>query len=205
MRMTPSPDAPVTDFEPIPMHTVESPEQLKAFTDPLRNQILAILAERPATNQQVADQLGEPQAKVLYHIRVLLQEGLIKLVGTVVKGGNVEKYYRAIAKLFALRPGPEMFPAIINNSLELIRQEVAASVAHWPDQPRWLETRSKHITPEQLVKFQAKIREVISRHWDALEEDPSAPLVGLVALTYRDPNDPTARAEKPKRARRKTG
>lgn len=193
----------VVGFEPAPIHTVDSPEQLKAFTDPLRNQILAILAERAATNQQVADQLGESQAKVLYHVRVLLHEGLIVLVDTRVKGGNVEKYYRAIAKVFALKPGADMFPALINTGLEVVRQEVAASVAHWPDQKRWFETRAKHMTDEQVEEFKRRIHEVIERFWDEVTEDNDAPLIGMVALTYRDPADPTARAGKSKRAPRK--
>jgi DNA-binding transcriptional ArsR family regulator len=179
------------------MHVVETPEQLKAFTDPLRNQVLAILAEREATNQQIADLLGQPQAKVLYHIRVLLQEDLIRLVDTQVKGGNVEKYYRAIARLFSLRPGPETFPALVNAGLEVVRQEVAGSTAAWPDQPRHYESRNRRIAPEQVTAFFKKLQALISQEWDGLEEDPDAPLTAFVALSYRDPTDVAGAAKKP--------
>lgn len=76
----------MSDFSPAPLMILETPEQIKAFTDPLRLRVLRILRERPATNQQVADELGEPHAKVLYHIRFLLEAGLIKLVDTQIKG-----------------------------------------------------------------------------------------------------------------------
>lgn len=184
-------------FEPKAMHVVETPEQLKAFTDPLRNQILSILAEQPATNQQIADLLGQPQAKVLYHIRVLLQDELIKLVDTHVKGGNVEKYYRAIAKLFSLRPGPDTFPALVNAGLEVVRAEVAASTAAWPDQPHHFESRARRIPPEKVEAFFAKFKKLVAEHWDAVPEDKGAPLTGLVALSYLDPTD-TSDVERPR-------
>jgi hypothetical protein len=62
---------PITDetAEPVPFQIVSDPRQLKAFTDPIRNRILHILADRPATNQQLATTLGEPGAKVLHHVR----------------------------------------------------------------------------------------------------------------------------------------
>src|SRR5829696_5979233 len=95
-----------------PFLVVDDPQQIKAFTDPLRVRVLVMLAERAATNQQVANLLGEPQAKVLYHLRFLLDAGLIRLVEQRVKGGNVEKYYRATARSYGLRPTPELVPEI---------------------------------------------------------------------------------------------
>ena len=67
-------------FTPHPVQVVDSPQQLKAFTDPLRIRILVALAERAVTNQQLADMLGAPQANVLYHLRFLLKVGLILLI-----------------------------------------------------------------------------------------------------------------------------
>ena len=178
-----------TRGEPKAVHVVRTPEQLKAFTDPLRNQILAILAEAPATNQQVAERLGESQAKVLYHVRVLLGQRLIRMVRTNVKGGNVEKYYRAVARVFSLRPGPDMFPALVTAGLDAVRHDVAASVATWPDQARWFESRSRRISPEKAAEFARRMADLIQEYWDEGAEDPEAPLLGLAALTYRDPSD----------------
>ena len=96
-----------TSFEPAPFLPVSEPKQLKAISDARRARILRILADREATNQQLAAALGEPQARVLHHVRVLLDAGLIRLVDERVRGGNVEKYYRATARLFGFRPGPE--------------------------------------------------------------------------------------------------
>jgi predicted transcriptional regulator len=80
----------VDSLEPLAFQIVADPQQLKAFTDPLRVRVLNQLRERAATNQQIAVALGEPHAKVLYHVRFLQQVGLIRLVDQQIKGGNVE-------------------------------------------------------------------------------------------------------------------
>ena len=118
-------------FVPAPYCEVSQPSQLKVFTDPLRIRVLNVLARREATNQQVADSLGEPTAKVLYHVRFLGEAGLIRLVRTEVKGGNVEKYYRAIALAFTLSPAREGMPEFelgaTSAVLEAVRHEAAYS------------------------------------------------------------------------------
>lgn len=67
-------------FEPVPFQIVSDPQRLKAFTDPLQIRILHILADPEAANQQLARSLGEPQGKVLHHVRFLLDADLIRLV-----------------------------------------------------------------------------------------------------------------------------
>lgn len=179
--------------EPPPFQIVDKPEVLKAFTDPLRVRVLAILTKRAATNQQIADALGEPHAKVLYHIRFLLDAGLIQLVDQQIKGGNVEKYYRAVARMFGLRPGlDDQF----DNSgwLEAIRQEVAASVAHWPELPLRWETRRARLAPERLEEFDQRLQALIAEYWggphSSAPEDPAAHQVVFAELIYRDPAAP---------------
>src|SRR5574342_342738 len=118
-------------FTPAPILTIESPDQIKAFTDGLRIRVLGILRARAATNQQVADTLGEAHSKVLYHIRYLLDVGLIKLVDTQIRGGNVEKYYRAVAHIFDLRPTSydvERDVALVRPVVDRLRTEMLASV-----------------------------------------------------------------------------
>lgn len=190
------------EAEPAPIHVVDSAEQLKAFTDPLRNRILAVFTERAATNRQVAEHLGEPEAKVLYHVRFLCQAGLVRLVEERVKGGNVEKYYRAIARMFSLRPGPELYADLIDAGIETVRQEVSASMALWPDQRRWFESRGRRIPAERLAEFVKRMRALIAEYWEG-PEDRAAPRTALVALTYRDPADVRADAGPKKRSTKK--
>jgi DNA-binding transcriptional ArsR family regulator len=189
-------------FEPVPMYVVTDPQQLKAFTDALRIRVVNFLKQRAATNQQVADALGEPQAKVLYHVRFLLDAGLIRLVDQQIKGGNVEKYYRAIAHLFALRPeeGIASLP-LASAEIEAVQQEVAASQAAWPDQLLPFELRRVRLPPERVDEFYQRLVDLIAEYWGGPQsvqdtdptipnEDPMAPMRCFAAVIYRDPTEP---------------
>lgn len=189
-------------FEPQPFQVVTDPQQIKAFTDPLRVRVLNQLKQRAATNQQVATTLGEPHAKVLYHIRFLLDAGLIRLVDQQIKGGNVEKYYRAVARLFGLRHDEDATSrGLVGAAFEVVRQEVAASEHAWPDQPVSWETRRVRLPPERADEFYQRFLALVAEYWggpvsvaegDAgqvatTEEDPAAPTFCFAAVIYRDP------------------
>jgi len=181
----------MSEFQPEPFVIVDSPEQLKAFTDPLRARVLSILTKREATNQQIATALGEPHAKVLHHVRALVEMGLIRLVETRIKGGNVEKYYRAVALMFGIRPPPELLPSVADASFEALRQDVAVSAALWPETPSSWEFRRAHLSPERAEAFTQRLLELIAEYWGGpsepvpAEEDPGAPMLGFAAVIYR--------------------
>lgn len=194
-------------FEPQPFRVVTDPQQLKAFTDPLRVRVLNQLRERAATNQQVAAALGEPHAKVLYHVRFLLDAGLIRLVDRRIKGGNVEKYYRAVARLFGLRPDEDMAASgLVGAVFEAVRQEVTASEQAWPDQRVSWETRRVRLPPERAEEFYHRFLALVAEYWGgpasladdaagqvaAPDEDPTAPPLCFAAVIYRDPAEPGA-------------
>ncbi|KOS61605.1 helix-turn-helix domain-containing protein [Lysinibacillus agricola] len=79
---------------------IETYEQLKAISDPLRTKMLMYLVEEPYTVHMLANELNLSRAKILYHIRELEKYGIIKLVRTEERGGNLLKYYQAIARGF---------------------------------------------------------------------------------------------------------
>ncbi|HEX5506009.1 MAG TPA: helix-turn-helix domain-containing protein, partial [Thermomicrobiales bacterium] len=177
----------MSDAEPVPFMTIRTPERLKAFTDPLRVRILIALKGRPATNQQVAAALGEPPAKVLHHIRFLLDAGLIRLVDTQIKGGNVEKYYRATAHLYALRPpaGDEA-TGHAGAMLQAVQQEVTASELAWPDQRLCWELRGARLPQPRADEFYERLLALIAEYW-------GGPALGQADETVRGPEeDPAA-------------
>jgi DNA-binding transcriptional ArsR family regulator len=83
---------------------LETPAQVGALAHPLRLQILTLLHDEPRTNQQMAQALGQPPARLHFHVRELATAGLITLVAERPKGGVIEKYYRAAARYFRLAP-----------------------------------------------------------------------------------------------------
>jgi DNA-binding transcriptional ArsR family regulator len=182
-------------FEPAPFQAVSDPRQLKAVADPIRTRILHILAEREATNQQLASALDEPQAKVLHHVRVLLDAGLIRLVDQRIRGGNVEKYYRATARLYGFRPDPgdaaAFSGAVAVSGMESIAQELGASLKAWPDQPLYWEGRRTAMSPERLAEFNERMLALIAEYWSGPEGGVKAArdgeVMSLAAVMYRFP------------------
>jgi predicted transcriptional regulator len=82
--------------------TVTTLEQLKALTDPLRQELLDRFSNEPMTTKQVANVLGQKPHKLYHHVEVLEQAGLIRLVRTQQNRGTVEKYYEAVARRFTV-------------------------------------------------------------------------------------------------------
>lgn len=185
------------NFTPEPVMIIESPEQIKAFTDALRIRVLNLLRERAATNQQVADLLGEAHSKVLYHIRYLCEVGLIRLVDTQIKGGNVEKYYRAVARLFDLRPGSydvQRDVAVVKPTVDRLRAEMLASVMLYPAVDAFMHIRSARLPDAQIEEFNSRLLELMSEYWGLPETPDSAEAfekTRLAVFIYRDPGDVT--------------
>jgi len=74
-------------------------DQIKAVSHPYRVDILEAFAEEPLSAKQLSELLSEPHAKINYHIKTLLNAGILELVEEKVKSGIIEKYYLPKAKM----------------------------------------------------------------------------------------------------------
>jgi DNA-binding transcriptional ArsR family regulator len=92
----------MADPEPGPLQfvtpdvlTIAKPEQLKALGHPLRLRVLEILGpqEEALTNRELAQRLGVDPGHLHFHVRMLLNAGLIELAPG---GKGREKPYRAV-------------------------------------------------------------------------------------------------------------
>ena len=76
------------------------PRLAKALSHPMRTRILAILNERVASPNEIAEMIDERLPNVSYHVRALLELGCIELVSTAQRRGAIEHYYRALTRPF---------------------------------------------------------------------------------------------------------
>lgn len=73
-----------------------TPAQVKAVTNPLRLRILRLCNDREWTNKELADRFDRDPATILYHLRLLVDAGLIEPVGIRQgESGAYEKPYRS--------------------------------------------------------------------------------------------------------------
>jgi DNA-binding transcriptional ArsR family regulator len=77
-----------------------TPEQAAAFSDSTRNEIISLLAERPASTTQLAQALGKPKGTVGHHLKVLEDLSLIRVTRTRRVRALTEKYYGRVATTY---------------------------------------------------------------------------------------------------------
>jgi DNA-binding transcriptional ArsR family regulator len=90
---------------------------IKALAHPVRVLALAILNERVASPNAIAQEIGEGVGHVSYHIKVLKECECIEMVDTVPRRGAVEHYYRATARAFLDDESWRRLPASVRPSL----------------------------------------------------------------------------------------
>ena len=77
-------------------------DQIKCISQPYRLQIIESFNDAPATAKMISEILGEPHAKINYHIKEMVKHEILVLVEEVVRLGVVEKYYRPVAMRFVV-------------------------------------------------------------------------------------------------------
>jgi len=90
------------EFVPEEQMNISDLETVKVIADPLRVHILELLVEKPRTVKQLASELDTSTTKLYYHINMLEQHKLIRVVSTRVVSGIIEKQYRAAANTYSL-------------------------------------------------------------------------------------------------------
>jgi hypothetical protein len=134
---------------------------------------------------------------VLHHVRVLLDAELIRLVDQRIRGGNVEKYYRATARLYGFRPEPadvETYAGpVAIAGLESVTQELTASLKTWPDQPLYWEGRRANLSKERIAEFDERLLALIAEYWGdpslQAPENPDAEPMAFASVMYRFPGE----------------
>lgn len=74
---------------------ITDPRVVKAYSHPLRIRILRVLEDRTASPSEISSELDVPLSNASYHVRKLLELGLIELVGRVQRRGVIEHRYAA--------------------------------------------------------------------------------------------------------------
>ena len=96
MSVNPAPHIP--DYDLDDMVVVTEPAQLRALADDLRGSLLELVLERAATVTELAQAVGRPKSTVAYHVNLLVDAGLFKVVRTQRVRAIEERYYGRVAR-----------------------------------------------------------------------------------------------------------
>jgi DNA-binding transcriptional ArsR family regulator len=106
---------------------------VKSLAHELRAEILAILNERMASPNELAKELDEGLSQVSYHVKVLKDYGVIRLVKTEPRRGAVEHYYRATSRAYLTDRDWHELPRSVRDAMsadlfQMILDDVIASL-----------------------------------------------------------------------------
>ena len=141
-RKSPPPgDEPAGEgFEPADLQTITDLETIRTMSDPLRIRILEAFIEAECTTKQAAEAMGEKPTRLYHHVEALEKAGLIRLTRTRQNRGTLEKYYRAVAKLFRAdeslfgkNPAPEQMLENAEGMLDVVRGLTATATQELED------------------------------------------------------------------------
>jgi DNA-binding transcriptional ArsR family regulator len=84
---------------------ITDPEKAKVLVDPMRREMVRLLARRPMTENDLAAALGLSDPSVGHHLKILARSGLIRLARKQVEEhGIVQKFYETKALAYFVDP-----------------------------------------------------------------------------------------------------
>jgi DNA-binding transcriptional ArsR family regulator len=150
----------IPDYELAEMLVVTAPEQLRALADPLRSTLLELMLERAATVTELARAVRRPKSTVAYHVKSLLDAGLLRVVGTRRVRAIEERYYGRVARTFYIgvltRPEDRQVVSAVNG---LAQAAAESGPAHAADQLRCTLVHAR-IPIDDVRVFWSRVQEL---------------------------------------------
>lgn len=168
--------------------TINTAEQFKAISDPLRLKILGIIRHQPATAKQIATRLQASPGTIGHHLHVLEKAGLAQVVARRVTRGIIAKYYTRTGRIIKYDMPPEIVGKAFHvDFLNSARDELAEAILDYnEDIEVYCGFPHARISPERAEFYGERLRELIN---DFLQEpvDPEGQVYALSVALFKAP------------------
>jgi len=182
-------NVPVT-MPKLPIHIViNTAQQFKAISDPIRSRILGIIQNQPATAKQIADSLNASPGAIGHHLHVLEAAGLAQVVARRLIRGIVANYYTRTARIFKYDL-PREVTGTTSINLDIIAKayEEQAEAEANEEVDVYQSAAFPHIrlSPERAAYYSERINMLID---NILREtpDPDGKVYGVLATMFMSP------------------
>src|SRR5262249_9313250 len=150
----------IPDYDLDDMLVITAPEQLRAVADPLRATLLELLLERAATVTEMAHAVRRPKSTIAYHVNLLVDARLLRVVRTRRVRAIDERYYGRIARTFYIgvlsRAEDKQVVLAINGLAEAAAEAIPA---HAADDLRCTLVHAR-IPVEEVRAFWTQVQEI---------------------------------------------
>lgn len=128
------PESRATETNP-PTERPAHEKLVKGLSHPVRMECLTILATRVASPRELSELLEHDLSNVSYHVRTLVELGLVELVGEESIRGAVAHFYKAVERPWASGAEWDELPldvqdALIAHSWDVLLKDVTTAVEH---------------------------------------------------------------------------
>lgn len=156
----------------------DTPRQLKALAEPVRSLILDLVLERAATVTELATALDRPKSSVAYHVDVLVEAGLLRVVRTRRVRAIDERYYGRTGRTIVIGDHSTPEGAVRQDFLAAARAEAVVT------EPGQMRSTMRHarIPEERASEFFERVVE-LAEEFTTLERDGDV-VFGFVAAVY---------------------
>jgi DNA-binding transcriptional ArsR family regulator len=158
--------------------------EVKALGHPLRVRILRLAGQREMTNKQLADRLGKDPGTVLYHVRKLIDAGLLEQAAVRTgESGALEKPYRSTGRSWWIESPLEAADAEIALApLEAFEAELREA---GPGSVQTFERFTLHLSHEELVEFDRRILAVLDEYVETDHSRLDRPALGGMFVMHK--------------------
>ena len=160
---------------------IETPEQLKALAEPLRQSLLEQFC-RPATIKHAAGRLGVPVTRLYHHVDQLLAAGLIRVAREEKRRAVSERFFQAVARRFTVSPTAFGGGSRIDERGRIARaylEELLAGGDTGEGAFRLMRTKAR-LTDAARATLENEIARLLREL-----SDPDAPLIDLMMVGVR--------------------
>ena len=173
--------------------------QAKAASHPLRLRILRLCGQQPMTNKQLADRLGTQPGTTLYHVRLLVEAGLLEPAPIRTgSSGALEKPYRSSGQSWWLSAygdtdeGEPYDDRDDESSLASIEAFQAELREAGPGSVRTFARFMLHLSDEEVRELDRRVLAVLDEYIQTDHERLDRPALGGIVVLHHlaDPAPP---------------
>lgn len=183
-------NVPVTMPELPAQLVINTAQQFKAISDPIRSRILGIIQNQPATAKQIADSLKASPGAIGHHLHVLEAAGLAQIVARRLVRGIVANYYTRTARIFTYDL-PREVAGDTSINLDIIAkayEELAEAEANTKeDVNQTAGFPHIRLSPERAKYYSERLQSLVD---DVLSEapDPKGKVYGILVSMFMSPD-----------------
>jgi hypothetical protein len=159
---------------------LDDPAAAKALFDPIRHRLFGLL-QTPRSVPELAQELGMPANRLYYHVRRLIECGLVQQVDTRASGRHNERVFERTAERITFSGELDLAG---ESPLRGIVDELERGLRFvTPDDPASVSYHVVTVTPDRARELEVRLRELIVSYDDRSRSASARRFAVLGALT----------------------